>query len=74
MSDLNFSKINESLFLEFLRTAPCLLSLHLERVEVSSQFVNLLAAFQQSGTLQELQLATIPITIEYRLERLQNLI
>ena len=45
LQDLNFNKINDSLFFDFIRTAPCLLSLHLERVEVSSHFVKLLTAF-----------------------------
>ena len=70
---MNFSKINESLFLEFLRSSPNLRSFHIERVDLSSQFIRLLSAISSSETLQELKIASIPITIEYRLERLQNM-
>jgi len=33
---LNFSKINESIFIEFLKNAPSLSSLHFDSVEVSN--------------------------------------
>ena len=33
LQDLNFSKINDSLFFEYIRTAPCLLRLHLSIVQ-----------------------------------------
>ena len=75
LASLNFNKINEAIFIEFLRRAPCLSVLHLTAVDVTNQFANILKAFRQSETLQELKLASIPIqNSTWRLEKLQDFI
>ena len=75
LTSLNFSKINESIFIEFLKNAPSLSSLHLDSVEVSNQFANILKAFRLSETLIDLKLANIPIqNSAYRLEKLADFV
>lgn len=75
LNSLNFNKINESMFIEFLKNAPNLQALCLDSVEVSNQFANILKAFRHSETLSELRLANIPIqNSAYRLEKLQDFI
>ena len=59
LTGLNFNKINESMFIEFLKTAPNLQSLCLDSIEIANQFVNILKAFRHSTTLNELRLANI---------------
>ena len=63
LTQLNFSKINEQLFLEYVSTAPNLKTIHLDRVEVSSTFQNLLDAIDQSNTIQDFRMAHFPINI-----------
>ena len=61
--------------MEFLKNAKCLSSLHLDSVEMSSQFVNILKAFRYSVSLVELKLANIPIKNNaYRLENLADFV
>ena len=75
LTSLNFSKINESIFIEFLKNAPSLSSLHLDSVEGSNQFANILKAFRLSETLIDLKLANIPIqNSAYRLEKLADFV
>ena len=61
LTSLNFNKINESIFIEFLKLAPNLSALHLDSVEISNQLANILKAFRHSDSLIELRLANIPI-------------
>lgn len=75
LTSLNFNKINESIFIEFLKNAPNLQSLCLDSVEVSNQFGNILKAFRQSETLSELRLANIAIqNSATRREQLQDFV
>ena len=73
LTSLNFNKINETIFIDFLKKAPCLTSLALDNVDVANQFANILKAFRQSETLLELRLANIAIgNSAWRLEKLQD--
>ena len=75
LTSLNFNKINESIFIEFLKLAPNLSALHLDSVEISNQLANILKAFRHSDSLIELRLANIPIqSSAYRLEKLQDFV
>ena len=73
LTSLNFNKINEGIFIEWLKTAVNLSALSLDSVEISNQFANILKAFKHSETLNELRLANIPIQNSvFRLEKLQD--
>ena len=61
LNSLNFNKINESIFIEFLQTAPNLTALCLHTVEISNQFANILKAVKQSDKIVEFRLVNIPI-------------
>ena len=75
LTNLNFSKINESIFIEYLRSAPNLAALTLDSVEVCNQFANILKAFRHSETLIELRLVNVPIqNSASRVEKLADFI
>ena len=75
LTSLNFNKVNESIFIEFLKNAPCLSSLYLDSVEVSNQFTNILKAFRHSESLVDLKLANIPIqNSAFRLDKLAEFV
>jgi len=57
-------------FFEYIRNSQ-LRSLHLTKVDVSSQFATLLTCVKVARNLTELRLAEIPIQIEHRLDRLK---
>ena len=61
LTGLNFSKINESIFIDYLKQAPNLSTLILDSVDVCNQFANILKAFRHSATLIEMRLINIPI-------------
>jgi len=70
LTQINLSRINESMFFEFIKTSR-LRSLSLTKIEVSSQFATLLNTVRISHTIREFKLAEIPIQIEHRIDRLK---
>lgn len=73
LTGLNFSKINESIFIDYLKQAPALQALNLDSVDVCNQFANILKAVRHSDTITELRLANIPIqSSTYRVEKLAD--
>ena len=73
LNSLNFNRINESIFIDFLQTAPNLTALCLDNVEISNQFANIIKAVKQSDKIVELRLVALQIqNSAYRLEKLQD--